>query len=170
MADWTDAEDDRLKELWPEKLSTAAIGRELHRSKNSVVGRAHRLELPSRPSPIVFGPPKPRPRPRAGPVTLPPLASTPRAVVRAPERSRPFGVAPDAVALPPAAARVAPVVEQRTATEGRVVECAWPIGEPGSAGFRFCNERSMPGRSYCAEHARIAYVRVRHREEDTAHG
>ena len=42
-----------LRELWDEGLSTAAIGRRLGTSKNAVIGKAHRLKLPRRPSPLV---------------------------------------------------------------------------------------------------------------------
>lgn len=39
-----------------------------------------------------------------------------------------------------------------------VKECQWPIGEPRRVGFRFCCERVVVGRPYCAEHCRVAYV------------
>lgn len=48
---WSPVEDERLRALWDEGLSTGAIGREMRRSKNAVVGRAGRIGL-SRPSPI----------------------------------------------------------------------------------------------------------------------
>ncbi|HJS84475.1 MAG TPA: GcrA family cell cycle regulator, partial [Acetobacteraceae bacterium] len=51
---------------------------------------------------------------------------------------------------------------------GRVVTCCWPIGEPGTRSFRFCDAESMPGKPYCAEHAELAYVKVRDRREDAA--
>ncbi len=50
--EWTDETIARLKELWAEGLSTAEIGRRLSITKNAVVGKAHRLSLPPRPSPI----------------------------------------------------------------------------------------------------------------------
>ncbi len=75
--DWPTELESRLRHLWDDKaLSTAAIGRRLGVSKNAVVGKAKRLGLPNRPSPI-----KPSEKPRevrplrAGAVTLPPLAS-----------------------------------------------------------------------------------------------
>lgn len=34
--------------------------------------------------------------------------------------------------------------------------CAWPIGDPQLAGFRFCGARRARG-SYCDEHAKRAY-------------
>jgi GcrA cell cycle regulator len=42
-----------------------------------------------------------------------------------------------------------------------VTPCCWPIGTPRSAGFRFCEADSVPGRPYCNEHCRDAYVRKR---------
>ncbi|QCE32664.1 GcrA cell cycle regulator [Acetobacteraceae bacterium] len=50
--EWTDEVIERLKTLWAEGHSTAEIGRRLGTTKNAVVGKAHRLKLPTRPSPI----------------------------------------------------------------------------------------------------------------------
>ena len=50
--DWTDQTIAILHTLWGEGHSTAEIGRRMHTSKNSIVGKAHRLQLPARPSPI----------------------------------------------------------------------------------------------------------------------
>jgi GcrA cell cycle regulator len=78
--DWTVEAIERLKLLWTEGLSTAEIGRRLNISKNAVVGKAHRLALVARPSPIRRDPTaaaRPRPavsrRPQGS--TLPPLPS-----------------------------------------------------------------------------------------------
>ncbi|HYM30686.1 MAG TPA: GcrA family cell cycle regulator [Candidatus Cybelea sp.] len=49
---WTETRIEQLSALWKEGLSTAEIGRKLGISKNAVVGKAHRLHLPARPSPI----------------------------------------------------------------------------------------------------------------------
>jgi len=37
--------------------------------------------------------------------------------------------------------------------------CAWPIGDPGTAGFHFCGEKSIEGKPYCLKHCEMAYVR-----------
>lgn len=50
--EWTEELIARLRDLWSQGLSTAEIGRQLSITKNAVVGKAHRLELPPRPSPI----------------------------------------------------------------------------------------------------------------------
>ncbi len=179
--EWTDETIARLRALWGEGHSTAEIGRRLGVSKNAVVGKAHRLDLTSRPSPIRPSPEGTRARPPArrgaGP-TLPPLASTrptPLAgsspsAARAPSAVTPrsFG----ALALKPAsnpqpapAPRLAAVAPR---PYGRVITCCWPIGEPGTRSFRFCEAESVPGKPYCTEHAELAYVKVRDRREDAA--
>lgn len=169
--EWTDDVIVRLRALWMEGHSTAEIGRRLGVSKNAVVGKAHRLELPPRPSPIRrdgSGLSRPRaPRRVSGP-TLPPLVCTraevaetvdPAPVVPATApAARPVVVAPPAARAVPAAAR----------PYARVVSCCWPIGEPGTSGFRFCDAGSIPGKPYCLDHASVAYVRVKDRREDAA--
>src|ERR1700744_3502936 len=67
-----------LRELWAQGHSTAEIGRRLNVSKNAIVGKAHRLDLDARPSPIRRESAKPvteRPAgyPRMGGPTLAPL-------------------------------------------------------------------------------------------------
>lgn len=49
---WTDENILELKSLWSEGLTTGEIGKRLGVSKNAVVGKAHRLGLKGRPSPI----------------------------------------------------------------------------------------------------------------------
>uniref|UniRef100_UPI001F17305C GcrA family cell cycle regulator n=1 Tax=Roseomonas sp. 18066 TaxID=2681412 RepID=UPI001F17305C len=67
--DWTAEAIDALRALWAEGHSTAEIGRRMGISKNAVVGKAHRLNLPPRPSPI---------RREAEPAaTTPPVAASP---------------------------------------------------------------------------------------------
>ena len=51
---------------------------------------------------------------------------------------------------------------------GRVITCCWPIGEPGTSSFRFCDAESVPGKPYCDQHAQLAYVKIRDRREDAA--
>lgn len=166
---WTEESIAQLRVLWDEGLSTAEIGRRLGMSKNAVVGKAHRLDLSPRPSPIRPLPEGARPRsaPRrvAGP-TLPPLAST-RALTAAPAAAAVrLAAAPAPRPVPaPAAPRLQPVAPR---PYGRVITCCWPMGEPGTKGFRFCDVESVPGKPYCEAHAELAYVKIRDRREDAA--
>ena len=50
--EWSDEIITRLRTLWSEGYHTSEIGRLLGVSKNAVVGKAHRLDLPRRQSPI----------------------------------------------------------------------------------------------------------------------
>lgn len=52
VSDWTEGVIERLRALWAEGHAIAEIGRRLGVSKNAVVGKAHRLGLTARPSPI----------------------------------------------------------------------------------------------------------------------
>jgi len=184
--EWADETIVRLRELWSEGHSTAEIGRRLGVSKNAVVGKAHRLDLPARPSPIRREGERPPqrsglPRRLAG-STLPPLSSTalgsaslagtsPGHTALAPSAHQaaslpprpPVVTAPRPAAVPP---RV--VLPPPPRPYGRVITCCWPIGEPGTRSFRFCDAESVPGKPYCAEHAQLAYVKVRDRREDAA--
>lgn len=49
---WTDEKVKQLKKLWVKGKSTIEIAKELGMSKNSVIGKVHRLDLTARPSPI----------------------------------------------------------------------------------------------------------------------
>ena len=159
--DWTDDVIGRLKALWAEGVSTAEIGRRIGVSKNAVVGKAHRLLLEPRPSPIRRGAPaaapkRPAVRRTTGP-TLPTMAPA------ATERERVMPPPPPPVSTP------APVLRAvHRAPGGRLVACCWPIGEPGTRSFRFCDAESLPGKPYCGAHAALAYVKVRDRREEAA--
>jgi GcrA cell cycle regulator len=50
--EWTAKRTEKLAELWETGAPTSEIGRKLKVTKNAVVGKAHRLGLPQRQSPI----------------------------------------------------------------------------------------------------------------------
>ena len=158
--DWNDEAIARLRAMWAEGLTTAEIGRRLGVTKNSVVGKSHRLLLPPRPSPIRRLPtgqaPRPQPRRTVGP-TLPALHDT----IRTPPIAAP--------APAPAPAPRAPALRAVPSLAGRrITTCCWPLGEPGTPSFRFCDDASQANKPYCTAHAALAYVKVRDRREDAA--
>src|SRR5690348_15391005 len=164
--EWAEETILRLRALWDEGLSTAEIGRRLGVSKNAVVGKAHRLDLPARPSPIRRdgsggrAPRRSAPRRVAGP-TLPPLSSTAlsglSSSTHGPAAMPHLAVLSVKPAPAPPPARVAPPAPR---PYGRIVTCCWPLGEPGTRSFRFCDEPSEPGKPYCGDHVKLAYVKV----------
>src|SRR5688572_32922112 len=66
---WTDERIERLKELWSQGVTASQIADELGGvSRNAVIGKAHRLGLQSRPSPVKPNEPAPpKPRSKAAP-------------------------------------------------------------------------------------------------------
>ncbi len=125
--------DDSLRVLWASELSTAQIGIKLNVSKNAVVGRAARLGLPSRPSPIKRGG-----EPKTDQRTRTARESTLRSIIKAPD--------PEIEVVLP------------TVRPGRVQPCCYPIGEPGQPSFHFCDAASVPGKPYCLAHCKAVYV------------
>ena len=49
---WTEERLEGLKKLWATGLSISQIGEALGVSRNAIAGKAHRMGLPKRPSPI----------------------------------------------------------------------------------------------------------------------
>ncbi len=86
---WTDERIDRLKALWMQGMTASQIADELGGvSRNAVIGKAHRLGLQSRPSPVKPNEQEgevaePAPKTKAKPVAEP----TPQ--VSGPQESRP---------------------------------------------------------------------------------
>ena len=166
--DWNDDAITRLRAFWDEGHSTAEIGRRMGVTKNAIVGKAHRLELPARPSPIrrVADAGHVSRRDQLRRTSGPTLPVPDDAVADAVRTEPPAGVPAGA----PAAAR--PTLQLRAVAPprpaARVSTCCWPIGEPGTPSFRFCDEGALPNKPYCQEHASLAYVKVRDRREDAA--
>lgn len=167
--DWNDDAIARLRALWDEGHSTAEIGRRMSVSKNAVVGKAHRLNLPARPSPIrrdsnAGAVRSPAPKRISGP-TLPPLPAAVEqpVVVSVPELQH-FEPVRSVIPARPAPSPVLRAIVPRS----RTLTCCWPIGDPGTKNFRFCDSEATHGKPYCGEHAQLAYVKVRERREEVA--
>ncbi len=153
---WNDHTVGVLRLLWAEGQSTAEIGRRLGTSRNSVIGKAARLDLPKRPSPIKRASSA---APQSGPrrLPVPTLADMMPLQALAPVMD---GLE---VATPPAPPRIKPVTRSRHMLLAPASkQCCWPIGEPGTAEFRYCNEPALPRKPYCQDHVRSAYVPRQH--------
>ncbi len=152
---WTEERVAELMRLWEAGRSASEIGRLLGVSKNSVVGKAHRMKLAARPSPIKRGGSSTSRRPAAPAAPKPAM----RVAVQ-PKIERPVAApAPAAVEV----RRQAPIVRR---TSGKGPNCLWPIGDPGDADFHFCGAPAVPGKPYCAEHCARAYI-VRSNRSDS---
>ncbi len=116
---WTDERIDRLKAMWTQGATASQIADELGGvSRNAVIGKAHRLGLDARPSPVK---PVDEKKPAAEAAPAKAEAASPRPVAKA-AAPRPETPAPqsDPVALPPVRARtvdrVAPSLVPASAT------------------------------------------------------
>lgn len=143
---WTDEQIEELKHLWEKGLTTGEIGKALGVSKNAVVGKAHRLGLNSRPSPIRRGDDE---------------AAAPAAAESAPAPEQ--KAAAPAEPQKPAKTAVKKTAEKEkkklfTVNDLTAGSCRWPIGDPKDEDFHFCGKEALPDKPYCAEHAAIAYV------------
>ena len=89
---WTDERIDRLKSMWTKGATASQIAEELGGvSRNAVIGKAHRLGLESRPSPVKPGEEKEKkakapPAPKAA---KPAPAAAPKAAAPAPQSKEP---------------------------------------------------------------------------------
>jgi GcrA cell cycle regulator len=170
MKPWTPDDDEALRTLWAAGLSTSKIGERLSRTKNSVVGRSHRLDLPARESPIIRdGRPPKDGRPayvRPPRVTLPPLASQAgdTAVV---QFALPLAVLKPIVVAPrPVRPVLAPVVALPMAKPvpaprpyARVGECQWTDSD--CAPWLWCCDPTVNGGSWCSTHYKRVFINRR---------
>ena len=176
--EWNDKAVQSLRRFWAEGHPTAEIGRRIGVSKNAVVGKAHRLDLPGRPSPIAkesvpsTRPPKPTSRivPQL-PDILPVAITTPRpAPARIPVTVSVTAPGTNVIPVKPAVESIPPELAETSRSIGSRPgrTCCWPIGEPGTKTFRFCDLAIESRSSYCPDHARKAYVRRPETSQDAA--
>ncbi len=121
---WTDERIDTLKTMWEAGQTASQIAEALGGvSRNAVIGKAHRLGLQSRPSPV-----KPN-EPAAAPA---PVVAEPAPIVAAPEPA-PVVAAPPTPPRPVPAPEPEPVVaadEDDDEDEEEVVAAPAPVREP----------------------------------------
>jgi GcrA cell cycle regulator len=173
---WTPAVDAQLRKLWVAGVPSTAIAERLGCSKNSVIGRVHRLELKPRSSPIKGGPKvaaETRARNKAAKAKLvDALAETlrtqraskpPAPALRRVAPKFPFTPSPRAIGTPAYLALGTPALGTPLPSPH---VCQWPTGPRRS--FLFCGEPAMPDRPYCLAHCEVAYIGFGHpRQERT---
>ncbi|WP_439532919.1 GcrA family cell cycle regulator [Polymorphobacter sp.] len=148
---WTDERIAILKSGWESGMTASQIAEKLGEgvTRNAVIGKAHRLGLESRPSPVKAGE---EPASQAEPVVAAPAPAP--------------GPAPAAAPTPVAAAS-AKAAAKRPVRTGKAARttlldlneriCKWPIGHPGEPDFHFCGKPVQTGFPYCSEHCLLAY-------------
>lgn len=127
---WTDERVALLKKLWVEGKTAAEIAKELGGvTRNAVIGKAHRLKLSNRVSPIQQNK---KPVHKAQPA--PPPEKKIHKIIEQDNHRK-------GIALLELGPRM----------------CRWPLGDPRDENFSFCGGGSIEGLPYCADHAKVAY-------------
>ena len=166
---WTDEMVEQLKKMWHEGLTTGEIGKRLNVSKNSIVGKVHRLGLSGRPSPIKKkeeeAPQAPKNVEKKNTQPQPAEPRTPKETIK--ETPVPAHAVHTGKEAEPQTAPIPTGKTEKTQKGGYNLSltdldnhtCRWPIGDPKDDNFRFCGKKVRVGQTYCDEHAAIAYVK-----------
>ena len=144
---WNDDNVARLRELWDQGLPTAQIGKLLGFTKNAVVGKAHRIGLERRPSPIRRTAVKPDRKKARSPV-MPKLNFENESLGEIKESIKTFH----------------PKIKNIYSNSIKR-GCEWPEGHPDEPGFSFCEKERFEDKPYCLDHCAVAYV-IPEKEED----
>ncbi len=153
--EWGPQRIEMLTRLWNEGLTTAEIGRRMHATKSSVVGKAHRLGLRARPSPL-----------RNGYYTQ----ARAEAMVAWHAAGRPIRSTPPRPYQPPrppqpSAPRIAPPANpaERYAAMGTEKKpCEFLIGDERP--YKSCGEDRVVGKPFCPDHCAQSYIKIRPRQ------
>lgn len=137
---WTEKRVQTLETLWRAGKSASEIAETLGGvTRNAVIGKAHRMGLSGRPSPIKKVKEK---------TATPAAAETPRGAAAPSGRSKPVVIASGEKKKAGGGVSILQLTERM---------CKWPSGDPREEDFHFCGLASKPGMPYCAEHVATAY-------------
>lgn len=159
-ANWPKERCAKLRAFWNQGLVTRLIAEALGVSKNAVIGKVRRLHLP----------------PRSSPIQLPLGSGTKPKRKRSTERRQGRPTCP-AVTLHILGQQGLEMAVNNVLGQTELMEvfqhqtlapkpsesrgsCCWPIGDPGTPGFRFCEATAVLGKPYCREHCHVAYVQL----------
>lgn len=160
---WTEERVSVLKKLWGEGHTAAEIAKQLGGvTRNAVIGKAHRLKLSNRVSPIQQNK-KPANANKATGRKPAPERTAKMSSVKTAAQAAPSAKAAKSASPAPAERSVAK--SQDAVIPGDLYDlmdlkprqCRWPSGDPKEEGFGFCGGHALPGLPYCEEHAKVAY-------------
>ena len=139
---WNDENVTKLRELWSQGLPTAQIGKLLGFTKNAVVGKAHRIGLERRPSPIRRTAVKPDRKKARSPVM-------PQLNFESKQESDNIQNRETPSFKPVVRNLFSPSVKRG---------CEWPMGHPDEPEFHFCDKERFEDKPYCLDHCAVAYI------------
>ena len=146
---WTDDKVTQLRELWDQGLPTSQIGRILDFTKNAVVGKAHRIGLERRPSPIKRSIMKPDRKKARAPV-IPNLSVN---LISDDDFDSNYLPKMNYENINNNLGNNLFLIKKNTGWE-------WPIGHPDEPNFHYCGVDKVAYKPSCVEHCNKAYVIV----------
>jgi len=155
---WTDERVALLEKLWTEGKSAAEIAKALSEgvTRNAVIGKAHRMGLSGRPSPVKKKKAEVLPKVKAK------IKSKTNTNTNSTSKQQIVPEGEESFVDIAARAAAATSVEASTGDGISIMEltdrvCKWPFGDPRDQEFHFCGSPSQVGKPYCPDHASMAY-------------
>ena len=166
---WTDEAVEDLKKMWDRGMTTGQIAKVLNVTKNSIIGKVHRLCLTARPSPIKRTSDKSETKAKQNTKE----AKTENITkVETKEKEVQHTSEPKTKKCGTKCAKESHAEEKKPAAPQKITEeiniplikldnhtCRWPIGDPRDEDFCFCGKKVRAGQTYCDEHSAVAYVK-----------
>ncbi|MCK5374350.1 MAG: gcrA cell cycle regulator family protein [Alphaproteobacteria bacterium] len=147
---WTEERVSLLRKLWGEGHTAAEIAKQLGGvTRNAVIGKAHRLKLSNRVSPIQQN-------------KKPANKNIERKTVK---KATPIGIVSSRSNISVSSSLSGQDVQRDSNNSEELYSlmdlkprmCRWPCGDPKHEDFGFCGDLAMPGLPYCEKHAKMAY-------------
>lgn len=148
---WTDERITELRKLWGEGISSGIIARQFNTTRNAVIGKVHRLDLPARVTLVSAA------RRRDRRTTYRQRHKSRLAIKRSGNghhtytrkiKSQEAPVTPKPVPLPEPAGLDLALMDLKPG------QCRWAHGD---GPFLFCGAAANDGKAYCAHHHARAY-------------
>ncbi len=140
---WTEERVSLLKELWGDGHTAAEIAKKLGGvTRNAVIGKAHRLKLSNRVSPIQQNKKPANKNNKRKSIEKKSKTSSPRIDAQEDSIVKNTYLASDNL---------------YNLMDLKPRMCRWPSGDPKEEEFGFCGGRTVSGIPYCEEHAKLAY-------------
>jgi GcrA cell cycle regulator len=172
IINWTDERVERLKKLWSEGLSASQIAAQLGGvSRNAVIGKVHRLNLPGRAK--AGGATASRSQKRVTVSTHSSQGQSRQQTSFAPRATMTRTITrPSGATMLKEEIEIDVLEEMETSTSSNVVvpifrrvplvrlterTCKWPLGDPLKEDFCFCGNDSPDTSPYCGFHQKLAY-------------
>lgn len=130
---WTPDKEKILRKMWAGGSSAREIGTAVGTTRNAVLGKVHRLKLPTpKTEKTQHSPkPKPKPKPKSKPEYKPAISAEETEKVYLATREAVMGLGKS--------------------------ECRWPYGAPHENKIAFCKEPVFETYAYCLKHCYHAY-------------